>query len=78
MFKWPRGFREKAKPIAQDANRIVSKSSEQGEPPCAVDPIEELVRIVGQTHDDPRSRNDAGATGIGAGRIGPRRPGRGQ
>jgi hypothetical protein len=64
-------FREKAKP--QDAHRIVSKSSEQGEPPRAVDPIEELVRIVGQTHDDPRSRNDAGATGIGAGRIRSRR-----
>ena len=35
-----------AKPIAADANRMVAKSSERGEPPCDVDPIEELVRIV--------------------------------
>lgn len=49
MFKWPRGLREETKPIAADANRIVAKSSEQGEPPCDVEPIEELARIVGET-----------------------------
>ena len=31
MFKWPR---EETKPIADDANRFVAKSSERGEPPC--------------------------------------------
>jgi hypothetical protein len=37
------------KPSGADANRIVPKSSERGEPSCDVDPIEELARIVGQT-----------------------------
>jgi len=66
MFKWLRGLRAETKPIAEDANRIVAESSEPGEPPCDMDPIEELVRIVGETHDDTRSRNDAGAPRIGA------------
>src|SRR5271165_3970191 len=74
MFKWLRGLREETKPIAADANRIIAKSSEQGEPPCDVDPIEELVRIVGEADDDPRSRNDAGAPRTGARRIRPRLP----
>ncbi len=78
MFKWLRGLREVTKPIAEDANRIVAKSSERREPPCDVDPIEELVRIVGEAHDDPRSRNDAGASGTGARRIRPRRAERGR
>ena len=60
MFKWLRGLgEEKTKPIAADANRIVAKSSERGEPPCDADPIEELVRIAGEAHDDRRSRNVA-------------------
>jgi hypothetical protein len=37
--------------LPPDANRIVAKSSERGEPPCDVDPIEELVRIVGHAHE---------------------------
>jgi hypothetical protein len=56
MFKWLRGLRQETRLIAADANRMVAKSSEWGEPPCYVDPIEELVRIVGEAHDDPRSR----------------------
>jgi len=60
MFKWLRGPREETKPIAADDNRIAAKPSERGEPPRDVDTIEELVRIVGEAHDDPRSRNDAG------------------
>ena len=66
MFKWLRGSREDRKPIAADANRIVAKSSERGEPPYDVDPIEELVCILGEAHDDPRSRNNAGASRAGA------------
>ena len=42
MFKWLRASCEETKPIAADANRIVAKSSERGEPPCDVDPVEEL------------------------------------
>ena len=57
MLKWLHGLREETKPVAADGTRIVAKSSERGEPPCGVDPIEELVRIVGEAHDDPRSRN---------------------
>ena len=73
-----RGLREDRKPIAADANRIVAKSSERGEPPCDVDPIEELVRIVGEDGvDDPRSRNDAGAHRTGVRRNRPGRPERG-
>ena len=37
MFKWLR-VREETKPIATDANRIVAKSSEPGEPPCSLRP----------------------------------------
>jgi hypothetical protein len=77
MLKGLRGLCEETKPIAEDANRIVENSSERGEPPCGVDPIGELVRIVGQTHDDPRSRNDAGAPRMGARSTRPGRPGRG-
>ena len=62
MFKWLRGLRAETKPIAADANCTVAKSSERREPPCDVDPIEELVRIVGEAHgDEPRSRNHASA-----------------
>jgi hypothetical protein len=78
MFKWLRGLRAETKPIAADANRIVARSSERGEPPCDVELIEELVRVVGEAHDDPRSRNDAGAPRTGARRIRPRRPERGR
>jgi hypothetical protein len=46
MFKWLRGLREQKKPIAEDANRIVAKSSECSEPLRDVDPIEELVRSI--------------------------------
>jgi hypothetical protein len=53
MFKWLRWLREETRRIAEDANRIVANSSEQGEPPCDLDPIEELVRIVGRA---PASR----------------------
>ena len=60
MLKWLRGLREKTKPIAEDANRIVAKPSERSEPSCDPDPIVELVRIVGEAHlDDPRSHSDA-------------------
>ena len=48
MFKWPR---EETKPIADDANRFVAKSSERGEPPCDVEQIEELARILGRIHE---------------------------
>jgi hypothetical protein len=74
MFSWLRGLREETKPIAADANGTVAKSSERGEPARGLDPIEDLVRIVGEAHDDPRSRNDAGAPRTGARRIRPLRP----
>ena len=48
MFKWLRGLRDETKRIAEDANRIVVKSSERSEPPSDLDPIAELVRIVGE------------------------------
>jgi hypothetical protein len=49
MFKWMR-TRHKATPsIAENADRL-AKSSDQGETPSDPDPIEELVRIVGETH----------------------------
>ncbi len=73
MFKWLRELREEIKSITADDNGIVAKSSEGGELPCDVDPIEELVRIVG-SDDAPRCRNDAGAARTGARRIRPRRP----
>ena len=62
MFKWLRRVvvRDK-KPIDEDANRILAKPSNWSEPPFEPDPIAELVRIVGEAHDDPRSRNDTGA-----------------
>ena len=58
MFKWLRGLREETKPIAAEANRIGPKSSERGEPPCDVDPIEELVRIVGEAPAPPRKSSE--------------------
>jgi hypothetical protein len=53
MVKWLRWLREETRPTAEDANRIVAKSSEQGKRPCYLDPIEELVRTVGSA---PASR----------------------
>jgi hypothetical protein len=76
MFKWLRWSREETKPVAEDVDRIVAKSSEQGEPPWYVDPVEELVRIVGQTPDDRRSCNVAGAHRTGV-RPAPARLGQG-
>jgi hypothetical protein len=86
IFEWLCGLREETKPIAADANRIVAKSSERGELPRGagwrvrttfldVDPIEEPGRIVGQTHDDRRSRNVAGAHRTDMLRSRPDRPG---
>jgi hypothetical protein len=49
--------------------------SERREPPRDVDPIEELVRIVGEAHDDPRSRGDVSAPRTGERRIRSRRLG---
>ena len=66
--KWLRGLRQETKPIAEDANRIVAKSSERSEPPRDVHPLEELVPHRRRDSSRP-SRNVAGATGIGAGRI---------
>ena len=58
MFKWLRWLREETRRIAEDANRIVAKSSERGEPPCDLDPIEELVRIVGRAPATPRKSSE--------------------
>src|SRR5271157_5312346 len=61
MFKWLRRRRETPTPIADEANRIVARSGDWGEPRSAPDPIAELVRIVDETHAaDPRSRGNAG------------------
>lgn len=60
MFRGLHGLRAETQSRFRDAGRIVTKSSERGDPPCDADPIEVLVRIVGEAHDDPRSRNDAG------------------
>ena len=49
--------------------------SERRETPRDVDPIEELVRIVGEAHDDPRSRGDVSAPRPGERRIRSRRLG---
>ena len=43
MFKLLRGSRE-GQAYCADANRIVAKTSEWGEPRCVVDPMEEFVR----------------------------------
>jgi hypothetical protein len=59
MFKWLRRQRSATKPVTADAYRIVAKSGNQTEPPSDPDPIEKLVRIVGESHaDDPRRGND--------------------
>jgi hypothetical protein len=70
MFKWLRRQRSATKPVTADAYRIVAKSGNQTEPPSDPDPIEELVRIVGESHaDDPRRGNDAGAYRTNARRL---------
>jgi hypothetical protein len=70
MFKWLRRLRKTARRVIEDADRIVTKSIERGEPPSDNDPIAELVRIVGGSHvDDPRRRGDAGAHRTGARRA---------
>ena len=64
------------KPTGADDNRIVAKSSERGEPPCDLDPIEELVRVVGEAHalsqrcwrSLARARVASARYGLGAGR----------
>ena len=49
MFKWLRGLREETKPIAADAKPHELRNRASGaNPPCDVDPIEELVRVVGE------------------------------
>ena len=47
MFKWLRQRREARQREAVDANRL-TKPSNQGEPLSAPDPIEELMRVVGE------------------------------
>ena len=62
MFKWLRWRRQTtlgAEGVEEHANRIVAKSIDRVEPPSDLDPIAELVRIVGESHlDDPRPRGD--------------------
>ena len=60
MLSWLRNRREATGSVAEDASRIVPKSSDQGEPPAHPDPIAELVRIVGEPHaDDPADSRSA-------------------
>jgi hypothetical protein len=53
LFKWLRRRREAARRNAEDAERL-RKRNDDGESAPNPDPLEELVRIVGETHvDDP-------------------------
>ena len=52
MFKWLHWRRESTRSVAEDAYRIVAKSTERGGLPTDPDPIEELLRIVGDTNAD--------------------------
>ncbi len=69
MFKWLRRLRNEIKVNDKDASPAVAKSSGRVEPPCDADAVEELVRVVGEAHDDPRSHNDRGANRTAARRI---------
>ncbi len=53
MFKWLRGLRDETKPIAADANRMVAKSSERGEPPCGIDARATMLVLIEQARAAP-------------------------
>jgi hypothetical protein len=58
MFRWLRRSREETKHFAADVIRIPAKSTERGEPPSDMDPIEEHVRIVGEAPAPPRKSSE--------------------
>jgi len=61
MFEWLRRRREAAGRDAEDAEGL-RKRNDLAELPADIDPIEELVRILGDSHaSDLRPDNDAGA-----------------
>jgi hypothetical protein len=69
MFKWLRRRREAALRDAEYAERL-RKRNDNGESESNPDPLEELVRIVGEAHvDDPRNRRAVGAHRTGARRL---------
>jgi hypothetical protein len=53
MFKWLRRRREAARRDAEDAERL-RKRNHDGESASNPDPLEELVRIVGESPADNR------------------------
>ena len=62
-LKWQRRQRDATRAVSDDANRAVAKLGDRGEPLPELDPIAELVRILGEPHEnDLRPHDDAGAS----------------